>query len=138
MDIKGKPKRRIPFGFALEALHAVEPRVQPMFGCFALYVGEKMMFFLRDKPDDDPHFNGLSLATAPEHAASLRREFRSVREYGPFGFSPEKWLLFDPDHPSFEEDVLRACELISERDPRIGRLPDPRKLRRKKGDKVTR
>jgi hypothetical protein len=31
------------------------------------------------------------------------------------------------DAPDFEEAALRACELVAARDPRIGKVPKPRR-----------
>src|SRR5262249_21294422 len=46
-----KPRKRVPHEFVLEALAELEPRTNPMFGCLAVYVGEKIVLILRDKRD---------------------------------------------------------------------------------------
>jgi hypothetical protein len=38
------------------------------------------------------------------------------------------WQILPADAPDFEEAAMRACDLIIARDPRIGKLPKPRKL----------
>ena len=49
-----------------------------MFGCTAVYIGEKIMLALRDKPTAQSD-NGVWLATTTEHRVSLRREFPNIR-----------------------------------------------------------
>lgn len=34
-------KSKIPFEFILEELVRIHPRVKPMFGCYAIYSGER-------------------------------------------------------------------------------------------------
>src|SRR5215831_12577927 len=46
-----KPRKRLPHEFVLEALAGLAPRTHPMFGCLAVYVGEKIVLILRDKRD---------------------------------------------------------------------------------------
>jgi hypothetical protein len=40
------------------------------------------------------------------------------------------WQLLPADAPDFEEAALRACELILAGDPRIGKVPKPRRAKR--------
>src|SRR6185437_9271051 len=72
------PKRPIPFAFALEALAEADPSTRPMFGCTAVYVGERIVMILRER-NSSPEDNGVWLATTTQHHASLRREFPSLR-----------------------------------------------------------
>ena len=120
-------RKPIPHEFVLEALTAVSPRTNPMFGCLAVYVGERIVLVLRDKPDSD---NGVWLATSVEHHASLRREFPSMRSIRVFGDAESNWQVLPVDAPDFEEAALHACELIVARDPRIGKVPKKRKGKR--------
>jgi hypothetical protein len=73
--------------------------------------------------------NGVWLATAPEHHHSLRRIFPNMRSVQLFGKAVTDWQVLPADAPDFEEAALRACELIAARDPRIGKLPKPRRAR---------
>lgn len=93
-----------------------------MFGCVAVYVGEKIVLALRDK-EQYAEDNGVWLATTKEHHESLRREFPNMRSIGLLGKRVTGWQLLPADAQDFEEAALRACDLIATRDPRIGKLP---------------
>src|SRR5215831_19440790 len=116
--------KRIPHEFVLEALTGLSPRTNPMFGCLAVYVGEKIVLILRDRNTAD---DGVWLATTPEHHESLRREFPNMRSIQVFGKDVTGWQVLPVDAPDFEEAALRACELILARDPRIGKVPRKRR-----------
>lgn len=126
-----KPKRVIPFSFVLELLEKSDPITKPMFGCTAIYVGEKIALILREKKDytDD---NGIWLATIEEHHESLRGDFPSLRSIRLFGGGTTGWQNLPADAPDFEESATRICELILEGDPRIGKIPKPRPSRKNK------
>ena len=119
-----RPKKRIPHEFVLEALTGLSPRTNPMFGCLAVYVGEKIVLILRDRKTAD---DGVWLATTPEHHESLRREFPNMRSIQVFGKDVTGWQVLPVDAPDFEEAALLACDLIAARDPRIGKVPGARK-----------
>jgi hypothetical protein len=93
-----------------------------MFGCTAVYVGDKIVFALRDKPTY-PRDNGVWLATTRDHHASLREEFPNMRTIGLLGEEVSSWQVLPIGAPDFEESVIRACELICSGDQRIGKLP---------------
>jgi hypothetical protein len=97
-----------------------------MFGCLAVYLGNKIVLILRDKPEPDAD-NGVWLATTEEHHESLRREFPNMRSIQVFRNKVTGWQVLPADAPDFEEAALRACELITARDPRIGKVPKPRR-----------
>jgi hypothetical protein len=120
-----KQAKAIPHEFVLDALAELSPRTRPMFGCLAVYVGEKIVLFLRDKRDgmaDD----GVWLATSEEHHKTLRRELPCMRSIQLFGKPVTSWQVLPSGAPDFEEAALRVCELIVSRDPRIGKVPAPR------------
>lgn len=125
-DFPVKPRKPIPYEFVLEALVSLAPRTRPMFGCLAVYVGEKIVLAVREKQEDPTHDNGVWLATTEEHHESLRREFPNMRSVQIFGKEVTGWQVLGSDTPDFEEAALRACELISARDPRIGKVPKSR------------
>jgi hypothetical protein len=110
----------------LEALAALSPETRPMFSCLAVYLGDKIVFALRDKAER-PEDNGVWLATTAEHHQSLRRDFPHMRSIQSFGKKPSAWQVLPADAPDFEESALRACELVTARDPRIGRIPAQRR-----------
>lgn len=121
-----KPRKPVPHEFVLEAIAALSPRTNPMFGCLAVYVGAKIVLILRDKraPTAD---NGVWLATTQEHHESLHREFPNMRSIQVLGKKVTSWQILPADAPDFEEAALRACELIVAGDPRIGKVPGARR-----------
>ncbi len=126
-----KPRKRVPHEFVLEALAPLAPMTRPMFGCLAIYVEEKIVLILREKPKY-PADNGVWLATTEEHHESLRSEFPRMRSVGLLGKKITGWQVLPSGEPDFEESALRACELVLARDPRIGKLPGGRKSKKKK------
>ena len=125
-----KQRKPIPHEFVLNALAAVSPWTRPMFGCTGVYVGERIIFALRDKPTY-PRDNGVWLATTREHHASLRDEFPNMRIIGLLGEDVSNWQILPIDAPDFEESVIRACELICAGDERIGKIPGKKKKQSK-------
>jgi hypothetical protein len=120
---------KVPHEFVLDALFALSPRTHPMFGCLAVYVGERIVLILRDRPKS-PADNGVWLATTESHHASLRAEFPNMRSIQVLGKDVTGWQVLPADAPDFEEAALHACELISARDPRIGKIPGTSKSRK--------
>ena len=114
-----------PYGFVLERIATLSPVTRPMFGCVAVYIEDKIVLILRDKPKS-PSDNGIWLATAAEHHESLRREFPRLRSIRLFGKKPSQWQVLPADDPDFETTAMRACKLILARDPRIGKIPKTR------------
>lgn len=134
LDLDGglfRVKRRpaVPHEFVLEALAALSPVTRPMFGCLAVYVGEKIMLILRDKRVRAAD-NGVWLATTHEHHESLRREFPHMRSIAVLGKKVTGWQVLPASAPDFEEAALRACELILGGDKRLGKVPGTRRTAR--------
>ena len=117
-----RQRKPVPHEFVLDALAEMQPRTNPMFGCLAVYVGEKIVLVLRDKRDGAAD-NGVWLATIHDHHESLRAEFPTMRSIQVFGKKVTGWQVLPADAPDFEEAALHACELIVARDPRIGKVP---------------
>jgi len=124
-----KPRKRAPHEFVLEALAELEPRTNPMFGCLAVYVGEKIVMILRDKRDKTAADDGVWLATTKDHHESLRCEFPNMRSIAVFGKKVTGWQVLPADAPDFETSSLRACELVAAKDPRIGKVPQKKRNR---------
>jgi len=126
------PKRRkpVPHAFVLDAIAPLSPHTRPMFGCLAIYVKDKIVLILRDKPSSTAD-NGVWLCTTEEHHESLRREFPSMRSVGVFGKPVTGWQVLPADAPDFESAALRACELVLAGDPRIGKVPEARRSKSK-------
>ena len=95
-----KPRKAVPHAFVLEAVSALSPRTRPMFGCLAIYVGDKIVLILRDKPGESGD-NGVWLATTVEHHESLRREFPSMRSTRVLGKKVTGWQVLPADAPAF-------------------------------------
>lgn len=115
----------------LEELDRLEPFVRPMFGCYAIYVGEKLMLILRDRADH-PDDNGVWVAALKEHHASLKKEFPCLRSIRLFESMDTVWQNIPKEEDDFEELVLKVCGLIVKGDPRIGKIPKPKKKKLKK------
>ena len=64
LDASLLPKQRkpIPHAFVLDAISTLSPYTRPMFGCLAIYVKDKIVLILRDKPTNTAD-NGVWLAT---------------------------------------------------------------------------
>ena len=120
-----KKRKVIPFAFVLDQLMSLDPFTRPMFGCLAVYVKDKIVLVLRDKPTNTSD-NGVWLATTVEHHESLRREFPHMRSIGVLGKPVTGWQLLPVDSPDFEGAALHACELVLGGDPRIGKVPKAR------------
>src|SRR5271170_4848234 len=99
--------KKIPFEFALEELDRVHPRVRPMFGCYAIYVGEKIVLILRHRKDHSDD-NGVWIAAAHEHHPSLKKEFPCMRSVRLLGTAETVWQNIPVDADDFEELVLKA------------------------------
>jgi hypothetical protein len=64
-----KQRKVVPHEFVLDAIADLSPVTRPMFGCLAVYIGEKIAIILRDKRDGTLD-NGVWLATTEEHHES--------------------------------------------------------------------
>jgi hypothetical protein len=126
-----KRRKAVPHQFVLDAIAELSPITRPMFGCTAIYVGEKIVLILREKPTYTAD-NGVWLATSEEHHESLRREFPNIRSIQLLGKRITSWQVLPSDSPDFEQAALRACELVLAGDPRIGKVPKSRRARKSK------
>ena len=121
-------KKKVPFEFVLDELANLEPWTRPMFGCTAVYVGERIVFILRDKNKKDAD-DGVWVATTKQHHSSLRRELPNLRSIRVLGAGVTGWQILPVDAADFEESVRMACALVRAGDARIGKVPQPRKTR---------
>ena len=120
-----KKLNTIAFEFVLEQLYSANPITKPMFGCHAVYVGNKIVLILRKKGVSETD-NGVWIATTHEHHPSLRGDFPSMRTIAVFG-TESGWQNLPEDAPDFEEAVIKVCSFILKADHRIGKIPKPRK-----------
>jgi hypothetical protein len=134
--MKQKKSASIPFEFVLEQLFPVNPVVRPMFGCHAIYVGDKMVMMLRNR-DDHTEDNGVWVAVMEEHQESVRKELPSLRTVQLFGAMKTLWQNLPMDGASFEEEVMKACDLVLKKDKRIGKVPGQKKKKGKTGKSRT-
>ena len=125
-----KLRKSVPYEFVLEAVSQIPIETRSMFGCLAVYVGDKIVLMLRERPKQKED-NGVWLATTKEHHQSLQREFPHMRSIQMFGKEVTGWQVLPADAPDFESAALRACELIVARDPRIGKVPKGRRPKTK-------
>ncbi len=124
VDPLERARALIPFAWVLDELEALDPMTRPMFGCLAVYARGKIVLVLRDKaPIED---SGVWIATTREHHESLRRELPSMRSIGVLG-GDTGWQVIPRESDGFEDEVLRACALVRADDPRIGKVPKPRR-----------
>jgi len=122
--------KTVPFEFVLEALARANPRVKPMFGCQAVYVGEKVVLLLRKRKEYEAD-NGVWVATAPEHHVSLKKDLPSLRSIRLLGAgATTSWQNLPYEADDFEESVIKACEFILKGDVRIGKVPKTRLKKR--------
>ena len=127
----GKMKKKIPFDFVLDELAALQPRVRAMFGCYAIYIGEKIVLLLRNRDDDHPEINGIWIATSHEHHASLKKDFPSMKSIRIFAHknSESSWQMISVDEDDFESSAMKLCGMILRRDEKIGTIPKKKNQR---------
>ncbi len=117
-----KIKEKLPYSFVLEELATLDIRSKPMFGFVYVYLGEKLIFLLRERTNQ-PERNGLWLATMSECLASLREEFPLLPSSSVISSGKNGWLFLPARLELFESYAVRACELIAKYDARIGVIP---------------
>lgn len=132
-----KKQTSIPFRFVLDELDSLSPRTNPMFGCFGVYIGDKIVLALRSR-DSHPEDNGVWIATKPEHHADLKKILPSMRSiYVLGGGGDTNWQLIPEQADDFEESVMQLCSLIKKSDPRIGNIPKKKKPSTSSGLRLT-
>lgn len=116
---------KIPYAFVLDYLVSVEILIKPMFGCYGVYVGGSLCLFLmrREKPlirrENRPMQMGIYVATTTDDIAELKEIFSDAE----FELLKGKkvWIFLSEESGKFEQYAIRACEMISAADKRIGR-----------------
>lgn len=114
---------KIPFDFILDYLHPKKVSVKPMFGCYGLYANNKMVFLLRNRKIK-PEKNGIWIATTPEYSESVSNALPSVHRDLKLIEKKSKntWLLISAEDDNFETLAIKACEMITKGDKRIGKV----------------
>lgn len=125
------PSKKIPFAFVLDQLMPLNPVIKPMFGCYAVYSGEKIVLILRNRKDH-PDVNGVWLATSQDAHVSLKKDFPSMCSISILtdGKAETAWQMLPLDADDFEPSVMKACQFILQGDERIGRVPARKKKKR--------
>ena len=121
----------MPFEFVLDHMVPLNIMVKQMFGLWAIYVDDKIVLALRQR-SDLTDTNGVWVATKPEYHTSLRNEIRSLRSFSIYSkaIKETEWLLLPEYADDFESSVIMVCGLIKKGDPRIGKIPVPRKRKK--------
>ncbi len=126
-----KKSNPIAFDFVLEQLFSLEPRIKPMFGCHAIYVGDKIMLIVRNKAGAHEDDNGIWISTKTEHHPTLKKIFPSMRSINVLGNGETNWQILPAEAEDFEESAIKVCELILKHDLRIGNVPKAKKLKKR-------
>lgn len=110
----------VPYDFVLRALYPFRPRIRKLFGCYALVKGKTILLLLRDR-ERQPEFNGVLVATTPQHYDALQKEIHTSRMAFDVDGAEKTWIFISEDLDDFEEKVKKACEMIRNGDNRIGK-----------------
>jgi hypothetical protein len=125
--------KKIPFEFILDYLVQLNPVVKPMFGAYAIYIGDKIMLILRDS-DSHTESNGVWIATEAEYHSGLRNEIPGLISIDVLseGKGETNWQMISKYSDDFEASAIKICDMINRKDIRIGRVPQKKKKRAKK------
>lgn len=114
-------KKPIPYGFVLEELTALRPRIRSMFGFTHVYLDDKLLFSMRSAVTR-PATNGIWVYTNTDSIDSLAREFPSLPKRQLWRSGKKAWLVLAARLGDFEEHAFTLCDLILKGDQRIGRV----------------
>ena len=129
------PKKLPPFPFVLDELDELHPRVNPMFGSHGVYIGDKIVFILRDKGPGDSD-RGMWVVSEKDQTAALMEAFPALRSIDVLGDKIGNWKKLSANANDFEEDALAICELVRKRDRRVGKVPESNKVKPAKAGAV--
>jgi hypothetical protein len=113
-------KKPMPFDFLLDYLPA-GIIVKPAIGMFYIYYDRKIVLIFR-LVGKNPQHNGIWISTKREHHTSLKTEIPAITD---FVFDDEfdtDWLLLSNSHDDFESAAIQLCELVLDKDERIGKV----------------
>lgn len=113
-------KKPMPFDFLLDYLPA-SVVIKPAIGMYYVYFEGKIVLIFR-KVSKNPQHNGIWIATRREDHVRLKQDLSALTDFdfGDEAFEPN-WLQLKDDHEYFEEAAIALCELITQRDKRIGK-----------------
>jgi hypothetical protein len=110
----------IPYDFVLKELYPFRPKIKKLLGSYALMREDNILLLLRDK-ETQPEFNGVLVATRPEHFETLQKEVHISRMEFDVDGETKTWIFISEDLDDFEAKVKKACEMIKAGDERIGK-----------------
>lgn len=115
--------KNIPFPFIFDYLLSLDIKIKPMFGMWSIYLDDKIMLILRQR-DKNPQSNSIWVATHKEFHRSLKKDIPVLTSIS----SEEKeWILISEENKTFETSARKVCDLILNKDIRIGRIPKTKK-----------
>lgn len=112
----------MPFDFLLDYLPA-SVVVKPAVGMFYIYFDKKIVLIFR-KVNKNPQHNGIWISAKREEHVSLKAEIPAISNFifdEGENFDPA-WLLLSDGNEGFEEAAIQLCELVANRDERIGKV----------------
>lgn len=133
---KARTEKPIPHAFVLDELASQNARTNPMFGCLAVYVGERIVFMLRDKGASDTD-NGVWISFEAEKREAVQERFPRAEQIDVFSGRVSGWLKFAAKSRDFEDDVMEACALVRANDPLLGKVPNGKRGKAKAGPAPT-
>jgi hypothetical protein len=93
-----------------------------MFGAHAIYVDDRIVFILRQKQDKTKRDDGIWVVATQEHMPWLREAFPMLRPIELFGV--KDWINLPESDARFEETALTLCDMVAQKDVRIGKVPN--------------
>jgi hypothetical protein len=130
-----RPKKEIPFTFVVDELADLDPVVKPLFSSHGVYVGDKLVFILRDKGSKDSD-RGVWVVSEKDQTEAIHAVLPNLRRVDLLGDFIKNWHKLSANDDTFEDDVLTACALVLRRDPRIGKIPESKKPKAPRGPKA--
>ncbi len=121
MHESSSKRRPVPFDFVIEELASLRPTIKTAFGFTYVYLDEKLLCSLRNDTKR-PGTNGMWLFTTTEYIDSLMKEFPDLPKRQVWRSGKNCWVVLASRLEGFEEYAFKACELILNGDPRIGRI----------------
>lgn len=115
-------KKPMPFDFLLDYLPA-SITVKPAVGMFYIYFDKKIVLIFR-KVNKNPQYNGIWISITRVEQTSLKAEIPAITDFvfdEGENFDPA-WLLLSDAHEDFEEAAIKLCQLVSQKDKRIGKV----------------
>ncbi len=110
----------VPYNFILSFFYPIRPTIKKMLGCYGLFVNKKLVMLLRER-DNQPEFNGVFVATQPEHFDTLSNDLHSSNMDFDIDGDEYTWIFISEDLDDFKEKVKKAAEMVKVGDQRIGK-----------------